>query len=197
MPTSLRYDSGHRWDTPGLLWDGDVPEAAAPNPTKKTMTPDDLVDIEMTAQHKADIEMRLEALEDIFSNYIIGLTPEQRRGLATIGAERQAMIADFKTSMDQHPELVPSWVNIPKLNKDLQARADLVPFFERLKELCEGADDTSLALGSDIYGALMAYYGNVQAAAKNGVPGADAVLATLKQHVPRGWKLKKNPPPTP
>jgi hypothetical protein len=192
MPTPLRYDSKHRFDS-GLFWDGTVPETT--NPPTKTMTPDDLVEIEITAADKTAIATHLLALETIFEKYYIGLTPAQRRGLATIGAERQAMIADFKLSMEQHPELVPAWVDVVKLNKDLAAHADLSSPFERLKELCEGADDTKLALGSDILGAFMAYYGNVQAAAKNGVPAADAALATLSQHVPRGWKRRKSTPP--
>ena len=38
MPTPLRWDSGHRWDEPGLVWDGFEPEPPKPvNPAATTL----------------------------------------------------------------------------------------------------------------------------------------------------------------
>ena len=38
MPTPLRWDSGHRWNEPGLVWDGFVPEPPKPsNPAATTL----------------------------------------------------------------------------------------------------------------------------------------------------------------
>jgi len=193
MPEPLRYDQGYHWDTPGLFWDGFAPDN--PNPSHP-MTTGDLVDIEMTAPHKAEVETHLAALKAIFDQYVIGLSAEQKAGLPTIGPERKAMVDDFVTSMTDHPELVPGFVDMAKLGKDVAAFKLLLPYVEKLKELCEGPADTLHALGCDMLYPFYAYYASVQSAAKQSVPGASTVLDTLKQHIPRGFK-KPPAPPTP
>ena len=195
MAEPLRYDDGHHWDTPGLFWDGFAPESNTPNPTN-TMSPGDLVDIEMTAQHKTDVATHLAALKTIFDQYVIGLSAAQKAGLPTIGPERKAMVDDFINSMTDHPELVPNFVDMAKLARDVAAFKQFLPYAEKLKELCEGPVDTLHALGSDILSPFYAYYTSVRSAAKQSVAGASTVLETLQQHIPRGFK-KPAPPPTP
>jgi hypothetical protein len=196
MPEPLRYDQGHRWDTPGLFWDGFVPESSTSTPSH-TMTPDDLADIEILAQDITDWNTHMAALKAIAAKYMIGLTAEQRRTIPTIGPERKAMETDFNTSIAGHPEFVQGWVDMAKFQRDVTARGTLRVWFTDLQELCEGVGDTMHALGSDMLIVYMGYYGNVMAAAKRNVSGATTTLGTLQQHIPRGWKIKKTPPPTP
>lgn len=159
------------------------------------MTPDNLADITITAQDKADLATHLTAAAAILAKYTIGLPAGQKRDFPTIGPERKAMVADFITSMNAHADLVPGYLDMVQVNKDAAARTDLLAGYETMKEMSGGVEDTLHALGSDLLLAFMAYYSSVQSAAKRNVPGATEVLATVQQHVPRGWKIKKTAPP--
>jgi hypothetical protein len=55
-----------------------------------------------------------------------------------------------------------------------------------IKQLEEAVEDTIMAAGSEVYHAALAFYHNVQAAAKNDIPGAKAIFEDLKTRFPGG-----------
>jgi hypothetical protein len=50
----------------------------------------------------------------------------------------------------------------------------------------EAIEDTVMTAGSEAYHAAFAFYHNIQAAAKDDVPGAKAIFADLKTRFPGG-----------
>ena len=60
--------------------------------------------------------------------------------------------------------------------------------------LCESVSDTKLVLGSEIYLADLAYYGNVRQAAKRGRAGADTIYNDLRTRFPGGNPRPATPP---
>jgi hypothetical protein len=131
----------------------------------------------------------LAALRAIAAKYAFGLTPEERQGTPTIGPKREAMVNTFDASMAASPALVPSYVSVPEKDKDSAAWKTTALWTSGLDEVREMVGDTNHLLGSELLAnAYLPYYGNVQQAAKNGVPGADAKLAELKQFFPRGQR---------
>jgi hypothetical protein len=55
-----------------------------------------------------------------------------------------------------------------------------------IKQLEEAVEDTIMAAGSEAYHAALAFYHNVQAAAKDDIPGAKAIVENLKTRFPGG-----------
>jgi hypothetical protein len=55
-----------------------------------------------------------------------------------------------------------------------------------IKQLEEAVEDTVMAAGSEAYHAALAFYHNVQAAARDDIPGAKAIFEDLKTRFPGG-----------
>jgi hypothetical protein len=67
--------------------------------------------------------------------------------------------------------------------KDAHGLWGLLTLIQQLKEAVQ---DTILAAGSEAYHASLAFYHNVQAAAKDDIPGARAIFENLKTRFPGG-----------
>ena len=82
------------------------------------------------------------------------------------------------------PDLIPSFVDLAEMAKDLKLIADLQPCFTAIAPLCEGLEDTISLAFTDAYLADLSFYANVRQAAKRGVAGADTIYNDLKQRFP-------------
>ena len=112
--------------------------------------------------------------------FLLNMLASMKRRFPTIGTERAGMIEVFNTAMANHPTLVPGFVDMPELQKDLALWSQMLPIITQVRELCEAVEDTHHAIGSDIFMAYLSFYNNVKQAAKRNVPGADTLLASLK-----------------
>ena len=127
----------------------------------------------------------------------VNLTPEERQSTPTLGTQRGGMDEAFSTAMAAHPELVPSFVDVPEMAKDRTLWLQLGEILQCASEVCEGIEDTHALIGSDIYMAYLSFYQNVRQAARRGVPGADAIYQNLRQFFPRGGGSQPPTPPNP
>jgi hypothetical protein len=194
MPELLTWDRpGAQWDgvvedengTPvALRWDGSVPDSQPQKPTN-TMANDNLISAEITDEVKTQIRTKLQEIRDLLP-FLINLTADERRRIPNISTERGAMDETFATQMANHPDLVPSYVDMDELGRDRRLRSDLLELFSDAGTLCEGLQDTAHTAGNDIFLGYLSYYNNVKQAAKRGVAGADTLKADLSRFFPRG-----------
>jgi len=96
------------------------------------------------------------------------------------------MMESFDSEMGLHPELVPTFVDVPELNIDRALYTQLETLKSCAREICEGIEDTQQVVGSDIYLAYLSFYNNVKQAAKRAIVGADAIYQNLRRFFPRG-----------
>lgn len=99
----------------------------------------------------------------------------------------------FPMEMHAHPELVPSYVNVPEMGKDSALWEVLAELASCAREICEGILDTQQAVGNDLFLAYLSFYQNVGQAAKRNVPGSTAIYDSLKPYFQRS----STPPPAP
>ena len=113
----LTWDSGILWDTPGLLWDGDIPQ---PN---ISMPSDNRISATILAVDKAAV---LAAIATIRTKlpFLVNLTMDERQGLPKMADKTLAFDVKCAAYMTAHPELVPSFVNVAELAKDRTLVAD-------------------------------------------------------------------------
>jgi hypothetical protein len=128
--------------------------------------------------------------------FLINLSMEEKRRMPNIGTERGGMVDTFTIEMGLHPDLIPTYVDMPELAIDSALFTQLDTIKACANELCEGINDTHQAVGSDMYLAYLSFYNNVKQAAKRNVPGANTVLDNLKRFFPRGGGTPP-PPPAP
>ena len=148
------------------------------------MASDNRISLEITAAQKAAIVSAVGALKTALQDIIINLTVDERRSLPKIGDKSAAFDEKCAAYMASRPDLVPSFLDIDEMAKDRKLVADLLPCFRDLAPLCEGLDDTITLANSDNMVGDLAFYQNVQSAAKRGVPGAETILNDLASRFP-------------
>jgi len=148
------------------------------------MASDNRISLEITAAQKAAIETAISGLKTALDGMLINLTPEEKQSLPRISDGTLAFDEKCAAYMASRPDLVPSFLDTAEMTKDRKLVADLLPCFRELAPLCEGLEDTITLANSDNMVGDLAFYQNVQAAAKRGVPGTNTILDDLKSRFP-------------
>jgi hypothetical protein len=83
-----------------------------------------------------------------------------------------------------NPAGVPSYLDVAAFDVDFADVHGLWSTLTLIKQLEEAVKDTVMAAGSEAYHAALAFYHNVQAAAKDDIPGAKVIFEDLKTRFP-------------
>ena len=140
-------------------------------------------DLDAVDSALAVLEAQLEAL--------VTLTATERRKAIKMGDKSEVFCRQTELVLRQNPGIVPSNFDLAGLQEDLTALDALRPRLQRLRALTDRADDTELALGSDILSASLDGY----ALAKVG--GKGTALDTLKDAMQTRLSRKPRKPGTP
>ena len=149
-----------------------------------------LVSLEFSAAQLEAVDAALAALEKNLAE-LVTLTAEQRRKALKMGDGSEVFCRQTELVLRQNPGIVPSNFDLAGLQEDLTALDALRPRLQRLRALTDRADDTELALGSDILSASLDGY----ALAKVG--GKGTALDTLKDAMQTRLSRKPRKPGTP
>ena len=131
----------------------------------------------------AVLEAKLDAL--------ITLTADQRRKAIKMGDRSEVFCRQTEMVLRQNPGIVPGNFDFIGFQQDIVALDALRPRLQRLRTLTDRADDTVLALGSDIMSASYDGY----ALAKVG--GKGTALDTLKEAMQTRLSRKPQSPDKP
>lgn len=123
------------------------------------------------------------ALQTISTNlpFLIGLTTDERIALPTINVSNKAFTEDAINAGVNNATLIPSYVSVANMQNDLTLFTQLDEIITMTNQLVEKLKDTQLLAGSEAYTSALTLYKLLGSAAEAGVPGADAVVAQLKQ----------------
>ena len=158
------------------------------------MSNDNRISAEITDEVKAQILTKCQEIKDLLP-FLINLSPDEKRGILTIGTERSAMDDNFATEMGSHPALVPDYVDISEITRDRELRGDLLEILQRFREVSKALEDTAHVAGSDVLLGYLSFYNNVQQAAKRGVAGANSLLENMARFFPRNRRNQAPPAP--
>jgi len=118
--------------------------------------------------------------------FLINLTAEERQTIPKMGDDTLSFVSKALEYAQNNPNLVPPYVDIVEMNKDFKLAADLISILQPLNQLQEGVDDSNMAAGSEAFVTALAFYNTVKYAAKQNVPGAEAIYNDLKTRFPGG-----------
>ncbi|WP_133479776.1 hypothetical protein [Cognatilysobacter segetis] len=116
-----------------------------------------LVSLNLSAADLTALDAALAGLEKILARGV-ALTPQQRRDLYKMGDKSEAFCRQALTLLANNPQVVPPSLSVAEAKADLAALDALRPRLDKLRQLTERAEDTELALGSDIMGAALEGY---------------------------------------
>lgn len=125
-----------------------------------------LITLFFTAEQLAAIDDALSTLERQLAG-LIAMNPSQRRGLKRMGDKSEAFCRLALDGAGQNPQIVPQSVPLAEAQADLIAFDQLRPRLHRLQRLTERAQDTEIALGSDIMACALQSYALLKVAGKN------------------------------
>ncbi|RDZ26012.1 hypothetical protein [Lysobacter silvisoli] len=106
---------------------------------------------------------------------LVSLTIDDRRALAKMGPKSEQFCRQTLIALAQHPQVVPPGLSVAEAQADLAALDRLRPRLLRLQRLVERAQDTDMALGSDVMSAALEGYALLR------VSGKHHGLETLRQ----------------
>ena len=123
---------------------------------------------------------------------LVTLTPDERRTYLKMGDKSLAFVQKAQEYAGLHPELVPSFVDVAEMKKDIDAVMALQTIYRALNEIHSALDDSILLAGSEAFMAALTFYNAAKSAAKSNVQGAKAIADDLGARFP-GHKRKQSP----
>ena len=116
-----------------------------------------LVSLEFSAAQLEAVDAALAVLEENLAE-LVTLTAVQRRKALKMGDGSEVFCRQTELVLRQNAGLVPPDFELAELQQDIATLDTLRPRLQRLRSLTDRADDTELALGSDIMSAALDGY---------------------------------------
>ena len=132
-----------------------------------------LISLTIAPERLKGIDAALTALEAQFDDFI-ELSAEQRRELLKLGPKSEVFCRETITVMERSPGALPADFPMDAVRQDRAALDQVRPILSRLRMLVTLAEDTEMALGSDLYKAALEGYRFAR------VGGKGAMLDELK-----------------
>jgi hypothetical protein len=154
------------------------------------MNKENLVSLSIPAGELAEIQKAIETLQRNLLPYLLELTKDEKESLAKMGDKTVAFVTKATEHAEAQPKLVPAFIDVTELRKDLEAIETLRPLFNSLNQLSKGLDDTMTVAGSEAYSAALAFYQSVKVGAKLNVAGAQEIYNDLQVRFPSKTRKK-------
>jgi hypothetical protein len=139
------------------------------------------------------VHSQISAIIQQLQPYIIALTPHERQTMLKMGDKSLAFVEKAHDYAADNPTLTPSYLDMAAFDVDFADAHGLWTVLTLVKQLEEAVEDTIMAAGSEAFHAALAFYHNVQAAAKDDIPGAKAIFEDLKTRFPGGKRRGGTP----
>lgn len=150
-----------------------------------------LISLSVSAEQLAAINATLDTLEAQLAG-LIELSVDNRRRLVKMGDKSEAFCRQTLIVLDQNRQMIPPSLDLARVEIDLRTLDQLRPIFARLRRLLGRADDTEMALGSDIMTAALEGYALAKVFGKGS--GLDALREAMSARVSHKGKTKGKPP---
>lgn len=150
-----------------------------------------LISLSYSAEQIAAIEQTLTTLEAQLSG-LISLDPDERKRLARMGGKSQEFCREALVVLRNNPQIVPPSMSLAEAQADLLALDTLRPIVHRLQQLAERAQDTDVALGSDVMDFALDGYALLKVAGRS--QGLEALRKELSSRFARASRTPPSPP---
>ena len=117
-----------------------------------------LISMNLSAGDLQEVDAALETLRRVFAP-MIALQPQQRRELTKMGDKSEAFCRQTLMVLASNPQIVPPNLGLVEAQSDLAVLDALRPRIQQLQQIHERAEDSMLALGSDLMTVALEGYG--------------------------------------
>ncbi len=151
-----------------------------------------LMSLALSAADLDAVDAALSALEARLTG-LVALQPDDRRGLTKMGDKSEAFCRQTLTVLAQNPQVIPPSFDLVEARADLAAVDVLRPRLARLRRLTERAEDSEMALGSDVMIASLEGYALLKVSGRN--QGLEGLRQSLSARF--GKTARRAEPPVP
>ena len=135
-----------------------------------------LVSLHLTEEDLVAVDAALRTLEEKLA-VLVELSVDERRALTKMGEKSEAFCRQTLIVLAQNRQIIPAELDVREAENDLEQLDLLRPRFARLRQLATRADDTEMALGSDVMAAALEGYALARVFGKGA--GLDALRAAV------------------
>lgn len=135
-----------------------------------------LVSLNLTDADYTEIDRLVGQLEEKLGS-LISLSTGDRRSIMKMGDKSEAFCRQTLNLLAQNPQIVPASLDLGEAQRDLGSLDALRKRTARLRQLLGKADDTEMALGSDVMSASLEGYALLK------VMGKGSGLDALRQNI--------------
>ncbi len=116
------------------------------------------------------------------------LSADERLTLNKMGDKTLAFVDKALEYAHQHPDLVPTFVDVPEADKDFQLSRDLYEILQAIRPLVRAIEDAMMISGSEAYEASLMFYSAIKSASRGNIPGSEAIYDDLQKRFPHRSK---------
>jgi hypothetical protein len=124
-----------------------------------------LISLHLSAQDLADLDAALATLRRVFTPFV-ALQPDDRVEMTKMWPKSRDFCEQTLTLLENNPQIVPPSLGLAEALADRTALEQLRPRLQQLRQLVEKADDTEMALGSDMMAIALEGYRLLDVAGK-------------------------------
>ena len=124
-----------------------------------------LISLRIDPNRLSAIDAAVTALEQQLDDFV-ELSVEQRRELVKLGPRSEVFCRETLSVMERSPGALPADFPMDSVRQDREALDQVRPILSRLRMLVTLAEDTEMALGSDLYKAALEGYRFARAGGK-------------------------------
>ena len=124
-----------------------------------------LISLRIDPNRLSAIDAAVTALEQQLDDFV-ELSVEQRRELVKLGPRSEVFCRETLSVMERSPGALPGDFDMDAVREDREALDQVRPILSRLRMLVTHAEDTEMALGSDLYKAALEGYRFARAGGK-------------------------------
>jgi hypothetical protein len=136
-----------------------------------------LIDVVLTPEALTDLTQTIAALNTGVAEFALSMDRSQRKRHAKLGLRNETFSRAILDLAAKKPDIVPATIDVAAVQRDLAAREQLLPLLWQLKSLILLLENTTTALGIDIYEATRGIYKAAKITA--GISGTSAVLQEI------------------
>jgi hypothetical protein len=138
-----------------------------------------VVSVAIPKEKLAEMQSHITALQTLLTEYLIALTPDERKKLAKANDKTMPFVDKSFEYAKKNPEFVPGYLDMKEFETDMNASMDLKTLLNPIAQLNRNLEDTVMLSSSEAYQSALTYYNNVKQAAKMSVPNAKNIADDL------------------
>lgn len=129
--------------------------------------------------------------------FLIGLTVEEKTTLPAINVDNKIFTEDAINAAVNNMDMLPGYLSVSGVETDMKLFNQLDELVPMVRKQLEKLEDTRFLAGSEAYTTALMIYKLFGAAAESGIPGADAIVAQLRERFTSNGNTPNNPPVNP